>query len=85
MAFYSNPFVNNEVDRHGTNMAGLIASHPNNSICSVDAAYDVNLGIDSSTSGLEVYHCISEHPSLESKTNIIIITTISLKIWGFSI
>ena len=42
--FYSNPFVNNEADRHGTNMAGLIASHPNNSICSVGVAYDVNLG-----------------------------------------
>ena len=48
--------MNSEVDRHGTNMAGLIASHPNNSICSVGVAYDVNLGIDLSTSGLKGYY-----------------------------
>ena len=47
--------MNNEADRHGTNMAGLIASHPNNSICSVGVAYDVSLGMDFSTSGLTDY------------------------------
>ena len=31
ISLFSNPCVNNEPDRDRTNMAGLIASHPNNS------------------------------------------------------
>lgn len=40
----SNPFVNVAEESHGTSMAGLIASRPNNSMCSVGVAFDVNLG-----------------------------------------
>lgn len=41
---FRNPFVNTEESSHGTSMAGLIASRPNNSMCSAGVAYDVNLG-----------------------------------------
>ena len=41
---FSNPFVSSKAESHGTSMAGLIASRPNNSLCSAGVAFDVNLG-----------------------------------------
>ena len=40
ISLFSNPYVNNEADRDGTNMAGLIASHPNNSTECVEIIFE---------------------------------------------